>query len=307
MSDPKGAGAPTQVRGCIGDLSERAVQWLGRNLQFFDPLSPSSPLPVRRSIRAAIELALLCRVWAMLRPATDVLYEATALLEKIWARPEFPLLIEKHGGAYADIHKLAYAALAPAGTPEDLREAALARLKAEGYLLPLMKTPYRQLEIRYFADMANAEHSIEPYRELAGKSLLARLPASPVGPNEAYLLTHTVFYLSDFGCRDLDLPDDVRDRAERFTRSMLDSCVRQNLWDLTAELIVATAVLGGGSAGTPSGLAGIRCLAQAQLGNGAMPGASAADRARSSQGAAEFFGKAYHTTVVTALMALIVG
>ena len=307
MSDQKGTGAPTLVRGCLSDLSEGAMQWLGRNLQFFDPLSPWSPLPVRRSIRAAIELALLCRVWAKLKPATDVLYEATVLLEKIWARPEFPLLIDMHGGTYADIHKLAYVALAPAGAREDVREAALARLKADGYLLPLAKSPYRQLEIRYFADMANAEHGLEPYRDLAGKSLLVRLPASPVSQKDAYLLTHTVFYLSDFGCCDLDLPADVRDRAERFTRSMLDFCVRQNLWDLTAELIVATVVLGGGSVDTPSGQAGIRCLAQAQLDNGAIPGASAADRARPSQAAAEFFRKAYHTTLVTALMALIVG
>jgi len=131
MSDQKGTGAPTLVRGCLSDLSEGAMQWLGRNLQFFDPLSPWSPLPVRRSIRAAIELALLCRVWAKLKPATDVLYEATVLLEKIWARPEFPLLIDMHGGTYADIHKLAYVALAPAGAREDVREAALARLKAD--------------------------------------------------------------------------------------------------------------------------------------------------------------------------------
>jgi hypothetical protein len=307
MSDLNGAGIPTLVSDYLSDLAERAVQWLGRNLQFFDPLSPRSPLPVRRSIRAAIELALLCRVWTKLKPANDVLYEATALLEKIWARPEFPLLIDMHGGAYADIHRLTYAALAPVGAREDLREAALARLNADGYLLPLAKSPYRQLEVRYFADLAKAEHGMEPYRDLAGNSLLARLPASPVGQNEAYLLTHAVFYLSDFGRCDLDLPSDVRDRAERFTRSMLDSCVRQNLWDLTAELIVATALLGRGSADSPSGQAGIQCLARAQLDNGAIPGASAADRALPSQTTAEFFCKAYHTTLVTVMMALIVG
>jgi hypothetical protein len=307
MSDMSGAGAPTLERGCLSDLSEGAGQWLGRNLPYFDPLSPISPLPVGKRIRAAIELALLCRVWARLKPATDVLHEAVALLEKIWARPEFPLLIDDHGGAYAEVHKLMYVALAPADARGDLREAALARLRADEYLLPLAKSPFRQLEVRYFADMANSAHGMRPYRDLAGTSLLVRLPASPVSQKDAYLLTHTVFYLSDFGCRDPDLADDVRDRANRFTGSMLTSCVRQNLWDLAAELVVATSVLGAGSVGTASGEAGIQCLAQAQADNGAIPGASAADRAQPSHTTAEFFCKAYHPTLVTALMTLIAG
>jgi hypothetical protein len=258
-------------------------------------------------VKAALELAIFCHSWAKLRPATDLLGEATALLRTIWLRPEFPLLIDAHGDVWADSQRLAYAALAPAGVRDDLRESALARLKTSGYLSPLGKSPTSRLEIRYYADKAHIEHGMESYQDLAAESLLARPPTPPVSRGVAYAITHTAFHLSDFGCVDMGLPGDVREQAERVTRSMIGSCARQDLWDLTGELVSTLGCLGGDPLATPAGQAGIRCLMLAQLDNGAIPGRSAANRAQPSLSSAEFFRKAYHTTLVAALMSLIVG
>jgi len=148
---------------------------------------------------------------------------------------------------------------------------------------------------------------MESYQDLAEESLLARPPASPVSRGVAYTITHTAFHLSDFGCSDMGLPGDVREQAARVTCSMIGSCARQDLWDLTGELVSALGCLGGDPLATPVGQAGIRCLALAQLDNGAIPGRSAANRAQPSLSSAEFFRKAYHTTLVAALMGLIVG
>ncbi len=312
MSGTEGAGTPTLVRDDLSSLSEGAVHWLGRNLPYFDPFAAESPLPVQRRVKAALELAIVCHRRAKVKPvavtwAGDVFDEATALLREIWARPEFPRLIDEHGGEYANSQRLVYAALAPTGVRDDLRDAALARLEADGCLLPLSKSPYLRLETRYYADKANAEHGMETYRELAEQSLLARLPDPPVALGAAYTMTHTAFYLSDYGYCDVDLPGGVRERAARFTCSMIDSCAREELWDLTGELVITVACLGGTPLATPSGRAGIRCLAQAQLDNGAIPGRSAALRAQPSLPTAEFFRKAYHTTLVAVLISLIVG
>jgi hypothetical protein len=307
MRGAEGTGAPMLIRDSLGGLSAGAIRWLGQNLHFFDPLSSSSPLPENMRVKAAIELAIFCHSWAKLRPATDLVGEATALLRAIWLRPEFPLLIDAHGDVWADSQRLAYAALAPAGVREDLRESALARLKTSGYLSPLGKSPALRLEIRYFADKAHIEHGMESYQDLAAESLLARPPSPPVPRGVAYTITHTTFHLSDFGCSDTGLPGDVREQAARITCSMIGSCARQGLWDLTGELVSTLGCLGGDPLATPAGQAGIRCLALAQLDNGAIPGRSAANRARPSPSSAEFFRKAYHTTLVAALMSLIVG
>jgi hypothetical protein len=303
------SGTETLARGSLSGLSEGAMHWLGRNLRFFDPFSPASPLPENRRVKAALELAIVCHAWEKLKPATglDLLGEAKALLRTSLPRPEFPLLIDAHGGAYADSQRLVYAALAPGGIRDDLRGAALARLKASGYLSPAGKSPYLRLETRYYADKAGAEHGMESYQDLAGKSLLARPPAPPVSLGDAYTITHTAFYLSDYGSWDPYLPGDVRERGQRFTCSVLASSARQDLWDLTGELVITLACLGGDPLATPCGQAGIRCLSLAQLDNGAIPGRSAALRAQPSLSQAQFFRKAYHTTLVTILVFLIAG
>lgn len=307
MNSADGTGAPVLVRDSLDSLTAGAIRWLVCNLRFFDPFSPLSPLPENMRVKAVLELAIFCHSWAKLKPATDPLGEVTALLRTVWLRPEFPLLIDAHGGVWADSQRLAYAALAPAGVRGDLREAALAQVKASGYLSPLGKTPTTRLEIRYYADRAHAEHGMESYEDLAAETLLGTPPDRPVSRVAAYAFTHTAFHLSDFGYLDTGLPSDVRERATRATCSMIRSCARQGMWDLTGELVSTLACLGGDPLATPAGQAGIQCLTLAQLDNGAIPGRSAASRAQASASSAEFFRKAYHTTLVAALMGLIVG
>lgn len=290
-------------------LSAGALGWMGRNLAFFDPLSSGSPLPPERRAKAALELAIVCHAWAKLKPATQpgLREEASALLRKIWADPAFLELIDAHGGQYAGAQLLTYAALAPDGVCDDLRSAALARARDDGYLSPATDSAYLRLETRYYADKANAEHGIEEYWELAARSVLARLPAPPVPLGVAYTMTHTAFYLSDYGSRAMDLPDGARARAERLVSSMIFSCAGQELWDLTGELVITAACLGAVLGVTPAMRAGLDCLARAQQESGAIPGRSAARRAKPCLTDGQFFRVSYHTTLVAVLIALIVG
>ncbi|HUQ59592.1 DUF6895 family protein [Lentzea sp.] len=294
---------PTRVRDRLGGLAEGVMRWLGRNMSYFDPFSPSSPLPENRRVKAALELAVFCHRWEKLEPEDDLFHEATSMLQGIFPRPEFVELIDTHGGVHAGSQRIVYVALAPR---TNLREAVLARLKADDYLSPQGKSAYVQLETRYYADKAHLEHSLESYQDLTAKSLLASPPVPPVPTGTAYALTHTAFFLGDYGHRDMGLPGDVRERAERAVCSMLDSSAGDDLWDLTSELLITLAGLGGDVLATPSGQAGIRCLARAQQADGAIPGRSAASGVPPSLPPGQFFRRCYHTTLVTALMTLAV-
>lgn len=291
------------VRDRLGGLAEGVMSWLGRNLSYFDPFSPSSPLPENRKVKAALELAVFCHRWEKLEPDDELFHEATALCRKTFLRPEFVDLIDEHGDVHAAAQRIVYAALAPSS---DLRETVLARLKEHDCLSPQGKSVYVQLETRYYADKANLGHTLESYRDLAAKSLLGTPPAPPVSTGTAYALTHTAFFLSDYGHRDIGLPGDVRERAERVVCSLLDSSARDDLWDLTAELLITLAGLGGDVLATPSGRAGVECLARAQRAGGAVPGRSAASGVPLSLPPGRFFRRSYHTTLVTALMTLAI-
>ncbi|MFE6062464.1 DUF6895 family protein [Streptomyces sp. NPDC056431] len=311
----------------LEQLSAGALDWLGGHLDHFDPFSATTGSRTRSAARstargkakAALELGLLCHRAA--RPddtAPDPLSGATALVRKLWQDPDFPRLFDD-SPAYASTYRLVYAALAPAGIDDTQCREALARLDPE-FLSPGGKSPYRRIEIRYYADKAGVRHDIESYAELLPQSPLVALRAAgpaaanaaarstvePLAVPQGYALTHTAFYLGDFGRTDPRITGADLDHARDLTHRMLLHCVAHDLWDLAAELVLTQFVLRQDPLGTPSGAAAVECLARAQRPDGAIPGRSAELKAAPQATAGEFFRKAYHTTLVTALMASIV-
>ncbi|WP_326701374.1 hypothetical protein OG909_31125 [Streptomyces sp. NBC_01754] len=296
----------------LDQLSAGTLDWLGKNLEHFDPFSPSGRSAAHVEAKAALELALLCHCAARLDGAPDSLAEAAALVRTLWQRPDFPGLFDAHPG-HASSYGLIYAALAPEGIDDTSCRSRLAGLDPD-FLSPVGKTPYQRIETRYYADKAGARHGIEPYSELAPRSPLVA-PDTPVrgsgdaapltGP-QAYALTHTAFYLGDFGRTGPGLTGHALTRSRDLVCRMLRHCVEHDEWDLAAELVLTQFILGVEPLRTASGAAAVECLVRAQLPDGALPGRSATLRAADSDPAGEFFAKAYHTTLVTALMTLVV-
>jgi hypothetical protein len=297
---------PADVTATLDVLAAGALHWIHRNLEFFDPTSGNTELPKAAKAKAALELALLCHHWTRLEPGDEGLAEATAILRRVWRWPDFVQVIAAATG-WVRQYELVYGALAPDGITDGPHQDTLAKLAAEGYLESPGTSPAVRLETRYYADIAGVSHRMEPYDELYESSLLAtRTTALPVTHRDAYDITHSVFYLTDFGFRDPGLTGDERERALRIIGQLTDHCVRRDEWDLAAEFILAQFCLGADPVRTPSGAAGIARLAQAQLPDGAIPGRSPAQRAADSATAVDFFRKAYHTTLVTALASLII-
>ncbi|MCX4986469.1 hypothetical protein [Streptomyces sp. NBC_00572] len=306
----------------LEQLSAGALDWLGRNLDHFDPFSESTGPATHGKAKAALELGLLCHRAARPNDTPDALSGATALVRKLWQDPDFPKLFDAIP-AYASTYRLIYAALAPDGIDGTQGRAALALLDP-GFLSPRGKSPYRRIEIRYYADQAGVRHGMEPYARLLPQSPVVTLRAAgppegskdsgglapdavePLTTPQAYALTHTAFYLGDFGRTDPRLDAGAVDHAQDLIRRMLLHCVAHDRWDLAAELVLAQFVLGSDPLRTPSGAAAVECLVRSQRPDGAIPGRSAALKAPPSATAGEFFRKAYHTTLVTALMATIV-
>ncbi|MEV6474941.1 hypothetical protein [Streptomyces sp. NPDC051657] len=314
----------------LDQLSAGTLDWLGANLDHFDPYAADAGTATHRQAKAVLELALLCHCSP--RPGgshDERLDGARALLRKLWQRPEFPRLFDAHPPS-APTYGLAYAALAPDGIDDSACRATLGRL-APDFLSPAGKSPLKRMEIRFYADKAGADHTIEPYAELVGQSPLVTLTAAapgsaetggtvtggtvtgdvvtddvaPLTDSEGYSLTHAAFFLGDYGRTTTGLAGDALAHARDLVRRMLDHCVGQDRWDLAAELVITQFILGLEPLRTPSGAAAVECLVRAQRSDGAIPGRSAALMASRSAPAGEFFRKAYHTTLVTALMSLV--
>ncbi|GAA1394514.1 hypothetical protein GCM10009639_28690 [Kitasatospora putterlickiae] len=323
-------------------LSAGALGWLGRNLDHFDPFTSRGRTPERsaaepggahRPAKAALELALLAHCWTRLDEGADPRRtEATARVRAIWRHPGLPGLLTAEPRAAAQ-YRLACAALAPAGTEDAPFRADLALLTPAD-LSPAGRSPYQRLELRYYADKAGVPHTVEPFAELAGRNVLVELPPTalaraarrdrrdaradraedaarpdepPVTVPEAYALTHSSFFLSDFARTGPGLPEDAVADAAALVARLLDHCVRHDWWDLAAELVMTQVCLGLDALGTPEGAAAVERLALVQRPDGSLPGRSAATRASATDPPAAYFATAYHTTLVTALMTLLLG
>ncbi|MFF4582438.1 DUF6895 family protein [Streptomyces sp. NPDC001389] len=291
-------------------LAAGALGWLGENLDHFDPFSPSAPPTPLGRAKAALELALLCHCASRLPDPPEALAGAGALVRKLWQDPDLPALFAEVPG-YASAYALIYAALAPDGIDGTQVRAALAELDPE-YLSPRGKSPYQRLEIRHYADKAGVRHAVEPYAELIPHSPLVAFRAAgpgdgaPLTEPQAYAVTHAAFYLGDFGRTSPGLDGSALAHARDLVDRLLVHCVGHDRWDLAAELVLTRYVLGSEPLDTPPGAAAVECLVRAQRPDGAIPGRSAALAADPSAPAGEFFRTAYHTTLVTALMALVV-
>jgi uncharacterized protein DUF6895 len=295
----------------LDQLSAGALDWLERNLDYFDPYSARATSAEHAPAKAALELALLCSCSARLGDAAEGRLEAAVgVVRAIWQHAQFLDLFDEFP-EYAASYSLIYAALAPAGCDAALRRTALARLTPE-FLSPADKSPYQCLEIRYYADRAGVRHGIAPYPRLIEQSPMVRpldpVPdaAAPFTLGEAYAVTHSGFYFGDFGRNRTALAGDPLDRARRRVGLMLEHSVRQDQWDLAAELVLTQYILGIEPQRSPQGAAALRRLAEIQRSDGALPGRSPETTAGGSATPARFFAAAYHTTLVTALMALIV-
>ena len=302
----QGAGLRAAARASLDTLSAGALGWLEGNLAFFMPFGRDSAASPLKRAKAALELALLCHCAGRLPAGGDRLSGATELVRTLWQRPDFLELVTAHP-VHGRQYGLVYAALAPDGIDDSLPRAVLARLAADGRLSASGPVPYLHIETRFYADKAGVPHDIAPYEELVEHSfLMKRHAALPVANGEAYNITHTCFYISDYGYRDPGLAGEPRARTQDLIRRLLGHCVREERWDLTGELIISLFGLGADPAGTPPAVAGLRSLVRAQGADGAIPGRSQAQRAAPSATAEEFFWNSYHTTLVTALMSLVV-
>lgn len=278
--------------------------WVRRNAEFLDSPSGRAELPRVPRAKAFLQLAGLFRCWAKARPDDPELDEVGALVRRVWPQAELPDALTANP-RYARQFSLMYCALAPVAA-ERCREM-LARLTADGYPFRVAKSPYLRLEIAYYADIAGVAHGSGSYRELYAASLLAGLAgALPITDDDACTVAHTIFYLSDYGLRAPDLDRSEVDRVRRIVIELTGHYIQREAWDNVAKFVLAQFCLGLDPAGTPSGATGIRLLAGVREASGAIPSPAVQLMPDPAATRTQRFRKAYQTTLMTALMALMV-
>jgi hypothetical protein len=295
--------------GVLDDSLTRAHQWLADRIEYFDPrVHPVGSEEYFTGSKALCELSLLCSITARggmieLPPAL------VALPFNVWATPSFAERLATQPHRFR-LYGAVYASLRSMGLSDATSDAVIHDLLSDGYITATEEVPYRRLEIRYLLDLAGIDHDLPHYDTLYNETLLARAErASVLTYADAYSVTHTLFYLSDFGLRapTFTTPSEYA-RIERLVEFLACRYVAQRHWDLAGEMLLC---LGSLPSSDPSVLVFTwLALNRAWNRDGSVSGPwrSGAMNVAQHEGNSrdELFRDNYHTTLVAALAAQVV-
>ncbi|MFQ6029174.1 MAG: hypothetical protein ACE5Q6_16980 [Dehalococcoidia bacterium] len=294
-------------------VMEKALGWIMANLDFFNPLIKVTQIEERR-IKAFSELLIMAKL--MMRYGGEVsqppLSDIIGFAENILGHPTF-----EHGIRRApmdDTFRLLRMYIDREtwyGPDPQKRQEIQQGIDAD---LVFMKeaAPFQTMELLDSLEYGGYRHQLPDYSSLYRQSVAYRLPSVLSIPHfDTYVITHVLFYLSDWGLGDPApvLEDRIEDTYE-FVKLMLGLALRDHDWDLVAELLMCFRCLN-----RPPGLLADLAwqgLAGAQTEGGNIPNTKRFDPSslllRNPETAAQYeFDTTYHSTLVTILAGLFAG
>ncbi|MFI9050798.1 DUF6895 family protein [Streptomyces sp. NPDC053427] len=309
-----GGAAPDEDEAAAGVLSG-ALDWLDAHLEWFAPHRWERFLP-GRPFRPGPLLELLGLVRLLDRSGrlpkdADLPSRALDLAEQAAAEPDFDRGLRR-ADALFPYHLNLIALLELLGRPQPALRTRGAGLLAAG--AGAHAQPYKpvlgRIELRYFLDRGGfrAPAALPDVAALFRESLPALHPdVLHLTESETYALTHALFYVTDFGDRDVLGGAKEAARLRETVRVLLAVHLARGALDLVAELLLCATALGSPSASLVRD--GWSALARARRPDGAVP--SPVHRPEVLAGltgdkaAAYLFGTCYHTTLAAGLAAAV--
>ncbi|MGW7068861.1 DUF6895 family protein [Streptomyces sp. NPDC054855] len=194
-----------------------------------------------------------------------------------------------------------YAAFASAGLRHEGFEKAAATVTRTRSWQVTEQQPNRRLGI-----LNSERHSgMRPHQGMEHaleRTWLGGLPEPWMFEGDAgYTLTHVIFHLTDWGAAPHHVPPKVAAYLSQWLPPWLDTCLEDERWDLSCELLAVAGSLPGPPDRTMLRDAWTR-LARAQAASGAVPEIGAGRGGR--EPADDFIG-CYHSTLMTAFAAVL--
>jgi hypothetical protein len=289
-----------------------AFNWIDQNIELFNPLkyeNESNTLGLYQT-KALGELGLLCMLYhrcskGVLEPKVE---HFLLFIYEIWQRPEYQERIVRRP-EFFQIYTMIYVVLQRCAIINDSSKEIIQRTLDQGYVTATETTAMRLLDRRHLLDCGKFQHNLPSYEELYKNTLLAKTP--PViylTDTDVYAITHTLFYLTDFGrCSMIKLDGEHLAKVCWIIETLLGLYLRRKHWDLVGELLLTCQCLHW----YPEIIFEMawEALLEAQLADGSIPGPRFSVEQLSSMDSVQkisyCFEQNYHTTIVNAMTGFI--
>jgi hypothetical protein len=297
-----------EAPGLEAPVRLRAFSWLAAHRDRFlanDTVSTSRELFSRK---AFAELALLVGLASRVRERVPDHVYATLVgcLTSVAVRPSFRELAARDRSALL-LYASTCAALRLVGRDDPELRWSIEQLVGGRYATAVERVPFRYLDLLHALETARIPHNLPSIEAVLPFTILVADPnVVEIRDADAYAVTHTLFYASDFGAREVPWPAGYdAGRAIDLVNALLVLYRLRGNADLVAELICSLACLN--VHGTPELARAWNFLAEAQLPDGRVPGPGNVVPAEFMQEdvASRNWLTSYHTTIVTALAGLL--
>jgi hypothetical protein len=285
-----------------------AFHWLDQNIELFNPLKDQhdSNTPGLYQTKALGELGLLCLLYQRstkghLEPTVE---RFLCFIDGIWQHPEYQARIVRKP-EYFQIQTMIYIALQQCNVIDDSYKAVIQHILDQGYVTATETTAMRLLDRRHMLDCGKFKHNLPSYKELYKNTLLAKTP--PIiylTDTDVYAITHTLFYLTDFGrCSAPMLAGEHLSMVRWMIETLLGLYLRRKHWDLVGELLLNCLCLDW----RPEIIfeTAWEMLLKFQLSDGSMPGPRFSEeqvsKIEGEQKIQYCFEQNYHTTIVCSI------
>ena len=254
-----------------------SLRWLNSELHGFS--LPDTAKPSGASVKALSELAIAYAWLVQCRNRLSPLANCAALETSLELWRRF-IIGECQKRTYAESARrypaqafnllVCYLALRSSGYRSTYHEQTLRLVHRWGYPAITETVPYRVLNNQYFLWKSGLTRHEPSWQTLYKRTILARAHCiAYLDRDDAYSITHTLFYLTDFGNRPLPLPDSDRIRIKEIVEALLIHYWRTSDWDLVGELLINLECLNMGKSVCYTGSA--NAFQRAWLKNGAVP------------------------------------
>lgn len=288
------------------------VRWLADHLPFFDPdYYDRDDRPARSFARKALgELSVLLSLRLRLQqgPLSGAYQAMVDRLAIVAARPSYQGLIPRQPRSLSSF-VLTYVALRLSGRDDPEFRWLLEQSVALRYSITWERLTWRHLEFVHFLSMAEIPHRLLPASAAFPLTLLNGEPnVMSLSEEDAYAITHTLFYATDYGLSppvwsgDFDVA-----AATDLVLALLRLYRMKEQSDLVAEFAACAVALGVSESAELD--AAWRHLADVQRSDGSLPSPQHLEPGGTLD---DHYGEgyrawrtAYHTTSVTAIAALM--
>jgi hypothetical protein len=219
-----------------------AVRWLATNLDECHTLEVEGRLDPDK-LRSLAEIGLLCGTYhrrfgalhgTWLRKCEAHLWKTfndPAYRQWVLRQPGLLVLFANHYVAMRDCRR----------RPDPAFKGMLQLVVDQGYATAIEQPYTAMMGLRYILDRAAVRHNLPPAAALYRGTLLRRSPP-PVflSQTDLYIVTHTAFYVTDYGFRPaFVLSPRQRAAALDFVSAALQLVLEQKNWDACSELLLA--------------------------------------------------------------------